>query len=325
MLNRPATDVFAVTDLTFDATSGEVLGIMGPNGAGKTTLVKMLCTLLLPSSGSGCIQGYDLVDEAAAVRGSISFVTGEERSFYWRLTGRQNLRFFAGLLGLCSERSAAKINELAQAFGLEELLDKRFDTYSTGNRQKLAIVRGLLNEASVLFLDEPTRSLDPNSSSALMKLLRDNLAREQGKTIVLVTHRLDEAINTCDRLLIMNRGKSVFLGPPGQLVSGGLDSGWVITCRRARTAAKGPEDAAGSLASLAGVTFSVYHAASPNTDAAAAETMRYNLLIEASADVEIGDVIARLHTDGFRTVRVEPSASAGAAAFALLTGEEPEQ
>ncbi|UEC42610.1 MAG: hypothetical protein METHAR1v1_740008, partial [Methanothrix sp.] len=140
---------------------GEVFGILGPNGAGKTTLIKILCTLVLPTAGAAKVNGYDVVRESGRVRDSIGLVTTDERSFYWRLTGRQNLEFFASLHNFYSDDGREIVEELLEVVDLKDAADVRFLNYSAGMKQRMAIARGLLNDPAVLFMDEPTRSLDP--------------------------------------------------------------------------------------------------------------------------------------------------------------------
>ena len=195
----------AVDRVSLEIRQGELFGLLGPNGAGKTTLVKMLCTLVLPDAGRAEVNGFDLSDEAR-VRASIGLVSGEDRSFYWRLTGRQNLEFFAALHGLSARGTAERIARVAEWLELGEFLDRRFDRYSSGMKQRLGIARGLLNDPQILFLDEPTRSLDPVSAAHLRAVVRQ-LVRERGHTVVLVTHQLREAEDLCDRVAIMHKGR----------------------------------------------------------------------------------------------------------------------
>jgi ABC-2 type transport system permease protein len=208
-------EVVAVDSVTLSVRRGELFGLMGPNGAGKTTLIKLLCTLVIPTSGAATVSGFALAD-GENVRRHIGLVGGEERSFYWRLTGRENLRFYASLYGLSRSQTEKRLRQLSVLLGLEEVLDQRFDRYSAGMKQRLALARGLLNEAEVLFLDEPTKSLDPTAAMRLRETIRD-LAHSQGRTVVLVTHQLSEAEQICDRIGIMHRGKLRVTGDIGRL------------------------------------------------------------------------------------------------------------
>ena len=186
---------------------GELFGLLGPNGAGKTTLTKMLCTLILPTSGRATVCGHDVVAEAPAVRELVGLVDCQERSFFWRLSGWQNLLFFGSLVGLHGATARRRIAELVDLVRLEGDIDRRFMAYSSGMRQRLAIARGLLAMPLVVFMDEPTRSLDPVTARDLRRFIRDMLVDALGRTVVLVTHRLEEAEELCDRVAIMNHGR----------------------------------------------------------------------------------------------------------------------
>ncbi len=205
LLGGRGVPVHAIRDIDLALPRGALLGILGPNGAGKTTFLKLLATLLLPDAGRLLVDGRDCVREGRHVRARVGLVTGDERSFYWRLTGRQNLAFFGALHDLDGARSRARIAELAGALGLEAVLDARVDGYSTGMRQRLAVARGLLHDPSVLLLDEPTRSLDQEAAASLRALLA-NLAREGRHTVVLVTHAPEEARALCTHLATMREG-----------------------------------------------------------------------------------------------------------------------
>jgi len=200
-------EIMALEKVNIRVHQGEVFGLLGPNGAGKTTLIKTLCTLLLPNEGTASVNGYDIVKEEREVKKSIGYVVNDERSFYWRLTGRQNLGFFAMLNNLPSDRANCRIDEVLRLVGLETNGDKRVKDYSTGMKQKLAIARGMLSDPEVLFMDEPTRSLDPVIAKSLREFIRRNIVEGQGKTVFLSTHNLGEAQDLCDRLAIIDRGK----------------------------------------------------------------------------------------------------------------------
>ena len=192
-------DVLAVDSVTLSVERGELFGLLGPNGAGKTTLIKLLCTLVVPTSGEALVDGFNLAD-GESIRRHVGLVTGEERSFYWRLSGRENLKFYASLYDLTPSETESRVRQLSGLLELGEFLDLRFDRCSRGMKQRLALARGLLHDAEILFLDEPTKSLDPAAASRLRETIAD-LAHSQGHTVVLVTHQLSEAEELCDRIM----------------------------------------------------------------------------------------------------------------------------
>ena len=200
-------EITALEKVNIRVKSGQVFGLLGPNGAGKTTLIKTLCTLLLPNEGTALVNGYDIVKEDKEVKRSIGYVVNDERSFYWRLTGRQNLGFFAMLNNLSSPLANRRIEEVLRLVGLEADGDKRVKDYSTGMKQRLAIGRGMLSDPQVLFMDEPTRSLDPTIARSWREFIRANIVEGQGKTVFLSTHNLGEAEELCDRIAIIDKGK----------------------------------------------------------------------------------------------------------------------
>jgi ABC-2 type transport system ATP-binding protein len=208
--------VTAVEGVRLDIEEGELFGLLGPNGAGKTTLIKLICCLVLPSSGTAQIFGHDILKEESVVKNLVGLVSAEERSFYWRLTGRENLQFYASLYHLPGRQARKRIDEVLELVGMAGEGNIRFQNYSTGMRQKLAIARGLLSEPKVLFVDEPTRSLDPVSAQAVRRFLKEKVAGG-GKTVVLATHNLGEAEQLCDRLVIMNHGQVNSLGSVAEL------------------------------------------------------------------------------------------------------------
>ena len=206
LLARQQNNTPAVLNVNLSVTEGELFGLLGPNGAGKTTLIKMLGTLISPTSGTARVNGYYL-HEDTQIRDSIGLVTNDERSFYWRLTGRQNLEFFASLHGLQPDQIDRRVQETLDEVDLENVADKRFQTFSTGMRQRLSIARALLNRPPILFLDEPTKGLDPTATNELHKLIKERLTAQEGITVLMTTHDLREAEELCDRIAIMNHGR----------------------------------------------------------------------------------------------------------------------
>jgi ABC-2 type transport system ATP-binding protein len=202
----------ALSDVSFSVERGEMLGLLGANGAGKTTLLKIITTLLYPSSGRVLIDGLDVRADSARVRRMIGLVTCDERSFYWRLTGRQNLSFFGALYGLTKQQVVRRGGELLEMLGLSAAADERYQGYSSGMKQKLAIARGLLSDPAIVFYDEPTRSLDPLSAQHVREWIRQMRANSPQQTHVIATNQLSEAEQLCDRVLILARGRLIAQG-----------------------------------------------------------------------------------------------------------------
>lgn len=204
-LGRRQGPVHALRGVTLQIDRGEVFGLVGPNGAGKTTLLRLLATLLPPSSGGARIGGADLVREPGRARRLVGLASGEERGFYWRLSGRENLEFFAGLLGMSPGAGARRTGEVLELVDLLPMAHQPVAQYSTGMRQRLGIARALLGMPPVLLLDEPTRSLDLVVASGVQTLV-GRLAANARTTVVLATHNLDEAEGVCDRVAVLVDG-----------------------------------------------------------------------------------------------------------------------
>lgn len=198
--------VYVLQEISLKVKYGELFGLVGPNGAGKSTLIKTLCCLILPIKGTANVAGYDILENQEEVKASIGLVNGEERSFYWRLTGKQNLHFFASLHNLSSNQAKTKIKELLDFLEIEEP-DKRFQEYSAGIKQRLSIARSLLNNPKILFMDEPTKSLDPYSAQKLRAFIKDKLVRQQNMTVFFATHNLEEAEYLSSRIALIDKGE----------------------------------------------------------------------------------------------------------------------
>ncbi|MEA2032809.1 MAG: ABC transporter ATP-binding protein [Euryarchaeota archaeon] len=212
-------EITAVENVDIKIGKGELFGILGPNGAGKTTLIKLLCTLILPMEGTAYVNGYNIAEESGKVRESIGFITADERSFYWRLTGQQNLKFFASLHNFYSRDAQKRVDELLDIVGLQHRADDRFLSYSAGMKQRMAIARGLLNDPEVVFMDEPTKGLDPGAAQNLRGFIKKRIVKEQGKAVFLSTHHLGEAEQLCDRIAIIDEGEIRVIGSPEELKS----------------------------------------------------------------------------------------------------------
>ncbi len=201
---RPGKVALHSLDLTIPA--GQALAILGPNGAGKSTLLRILATLLQPTQGEGWVTGVALA-AGAQVRRHIGWATGDDRTFYWPLSGTANLEFFAALQGLHGAAAQARIAQVLDAVGLAAVAGTAYRAYSSGMRQRLAIARALLHQPAVLLLDEPTRSLDPAAAEGVRRLLR--ACCEHGQTLVWVTHNPAEAAAYCERVIWLRGGRLV--------------------------------------------------------------------------------------------------------------------
>ena len=202
VLRRKPLAVEAVRGVSFGVERGELFGLLGPNGAGKTTTIKMLITLLLPTSGQARVLGHDVVEDAREVRRRIGYVFGGDRGLYERLSAYDNLRYFAELYGVSGHRQRERIDEVLELVGLRGREKERVEGYSRGMRQRLHIARGILHDPPVVFLDEPTIGVDLVAS---------------GKTVLLTTHYMFEADALCDRIAVIAKGRIVGEGTPAEL------------------------------------------------------------------------------------------------------------
>jgi ABC-2 type transport system ATP-binding protein len=225
LLRREKKEQLALRGVDLKIAPGELFGLLGPNGAGKTTMVKIFTTLLLPTSGEAKILGLDVVKDTWAIRKRIGFVFGGERGLYWRLSGLDNLRYFADLYQIPPDISARRIEELLHTLNLKGREHDKVEGYSRGMKQRLHLARGLLNAPEVLFLDEPTIGLDPVGARELRVLVRA-LATE-GMTVFLTTHYMLEADEICDRIAVIKKGEIVAQGTPSSIKVGAEDKGVV--------------------------------------------------------------------------------------------------
>ena len=212
---RKREPVTALAGVSLTIPVGEVHGLLGPNGAGKTTLVKILSTVLLPTSGRASVLGHDVVEEARAVRPQIGIVFGGERGLYWRLSGRQNLEYWGALYKLSRSEIRERTERLLERVGLIDRADERVETYSRGMKQRLHLARGLMGDAKVLFLDEPTTGMDPLAAREFRALITE--LRGEGRTILLATHDMAEAEALCDRVTLIDHGTIIATESPRTL------------------------------------------------------------------------------------------------------------
>jgi len=226
--------VQALRGVDLRVREGEIFGLLGPNGAGKTTLLKIFSCLVLPDRGRALVGGHDTRQEYLVKR-SIGLVHTDERSFYWRLSARENLRFFARLYDVPGRRIESRIEELLRRVDLLAAADRPFSEYSSGMKQRVAIARALLHDPPILMMDEPTRSLDPISSLSLRRFILDELSRRDGKTILLATHNLREAEAVADRIAILVDGRVRLMGTVSEV------SKWGVREQRFRLELEGAE------------------------------------------------------------------------------------
>jgi ABC-2 type transport system ATP-binding protein len=277
---RKRDPVDALDGVSLTIPVGEVHGLLGPNGAGKTTLVKILSTVLLPTSGSAAVLGHDVVAEARAVRPQIGIVFGGERGLYWRLTGRQNLEYWGALYKLSRPEIRERTGLLLERVGITDRADERVETYSRGMKQRLHLARGLIGDAKVLFLDEPTTGMDPLAAREFRALIGE--LRGEGRTILLATHDMAEAEALCDRVTLIDRGSILATESPRTL-------GRVIS-RFQRIDVEGArDDVVEQIAALAGVA-----------SVAPADT---GIRIEVAEEGVTADVLKLLVDSGVTSVR----------------------
>ncbi|NWG07034.1 MAG: ATP-binding cassette domain-containing protein [Chloroflexi bacterium] len=212
---EPKAMFTAVNGVDIQIQRGEIFGLLGPNGAGKSTTIRMLCTLLEPTSGTARVNGYDIVKQANDVRRSLGTVLAGERSIYWKLTGRENLEYFAALYHIPAAVAKKRVDELIERMELKDRANELVEKYSTGMRQRIAIAKALLARPPILLLDEPTLGLDPQAARNLRELIAQ--LKQEGHTILLTTHYMEEADQLSDRIGIIDTGKVIALDTPAGL------------------------------------------------------------------------------------------------------------
>ena len=215
LFRKTAKSVVALDGVSFSIKKGEVFGLLGPNGAGKTTTIKTVCTLLQPTSGEVYVNGHNVVEEPQKARQDLGVMLTGERTLYWKLTGRENLEYFAALYHMDSPAAKQRIDFLLKLVGLDERRNTLVENYSTGMRIRLSFAKAILHEAPVILLDEPTMSLDPQSARLIREIIQG--LRKEGHSILLTTHYMEEADQLSDRVAVIDHGKIIALAPPSEL------------------------------------------------------------------------------------------------------------
>ncbi len=212
----------ALKGISFTVNEGEIFGLLGPNGAGKTTTIKILTTLLAPSSGEAKIFGYECFGEEKFIRDKINFIFGGERGLYWRLSAYENLQYFGDIYKVSGKILKERIPKLIKLVNLEGREHEKVENFSKGMKQRLQIARGLINDPKILFLDEPTIGLDPIGAKDLRNIILK--LKEEGKTTLLTTHYMQEADELCDRVAIINNGELIDIDTPIRLKTRHLEN-----------------------------------------------------------------------------------------------------
>jgi len=228
MKHREKIEIRAVDGVDLEIRERELFGLLGPNGAGKTSFIKLLSTLLLPDKGTASVNGWDIEKNSFEVRMSIGLTLSSERQLYWKLSAQENLEYFASLYLVKSDEIRQRVEEILEVMGLIDQRDMLIENFSSGNRQKVALCRALLNDPPILFLDEPTIGLDPSFSKSFRTIIKNRINRKENKTILLTTHYMEEADQLCDRIAFINEGKIVALDTPRNLKKS-IDEKEIIT------------------------------------------------------------------------------------------------
>lgn len=206
-LSKYFKDVKAVDNISFSVNSGEIVGLLGENGAGKTTALRMIATMLKPTSGTAEINGFDLIMEPAMVRSQIGILFGGEIGLYDRLTARENIKYFADLNHMDPQRANDNIEKLAKLLDMEEYMDRRVGKFSRGMKQKVAIARAIVHNPNVMLFDEPTTGLDVTSSKIVQDFIMQ--CQKENKAIIFSSHSMQEVERLCNRIIIIHKGKIV--------------------------------------------------------------------------------------------------------------------
>jgi ABC-2 type transport system ATP-binding protein len=303
----------ALDKVNFSIPPGAVFGLLGPNGAGKTTLIKILSTLVLPDSGQALVSGTDVVKYPRVALKKLQAVLAEGWGFERRLSGRQNLQFYATLYGIPADVASKRIDELLEFCQLQSAGDTMFQKYSTGMSRKLLVGRALLTDASVLLFDEPTSGLDPVAAADFRKFLKDTLVQEKGKTLIWATHNLWEAQQMCDTIGVLNKGHIVATGTPSEVRNTIAEKvNMTITL-----SGKAPEPSTEDLERIQRINGITRQEVKKDT-----ETGNTKLEFEATRDVDYNLIFETLSSLKLKIVGIEASQPSLEEAFIRLTRGE---
>lgn len=305
----PSIQVTALEDITFSVEEGRFYSLLGRNGAGKTTAIKILCTLLLPDSGSATINGFDVDRDSEKVRETIGVSIRGERSVYWRLSGRQNLEYFGELYGLSGTVLKKRVAEIGEIIDLTNRLDDFVERYSMGMKQRLAIGCALIHRPRVLLLDEPTIGLDAASAKQFRDFISHDLRDREKVTIIYTTHYMHEAEEMSDRIGIINHGRIVAEGTPSEII-GMVPGNSIVTIEGTGAEIVDLSD----INSLPGVDV-----ATTETSTEGSSTIR--VVASTGSDVPVAEVVQILSSQGVTIANLDVSRSTLESAFLQLTSD----
>tara|TARA_B100000315_G_scaffold188712_1_gene178441 strand:+ start:57 stop:1166 length:1110 start_codon:yes stop_codon:yes gene_type:complete len=312
MKRRKGAFIEALRGVDLQIEKGEVFGLLGPNGAGKTTLIKVLCTLIIHDKGEAYVHGFDVKKHPAEVIRNLQAVLPESRGFNWRLSGRQNLEFYALLYGIREREAKERINYLLELVELEERADDGYQRYSTGMQRKLLLCRALLRDTPILLFDEPTAGLDPASAADFRSLVRDKLSHEEGKTVLISTHNLYEAQEACDRIAILDRGMITACDTPNNIQHTALNEKiFDITFIKAIFGAR-REKMLKALEKMRGV-----NKVTPDADT---EKNFYGVSIRVNKNADLSGILEIVVKDGLKIGNVNTREPSLEKAFMAITG-----
>ena len=300
---RRGSEVVALSDVSFSVKPGSIFGLLGPNGAGKTTTVRILSTLLLPTAGNALVAGFDVASQPREVRRRTGLALGGERGLFGRLTGEQNLQYFAAINHLSPRDARRRAEELFELVGLSERGRSKVFEYSRGMKQRLHLARALLTDPEILFLDEPTSGLDPLGAFEFRQLVLE--LKKQGRTILLTTHYMLEADELCDDLTVIDRGVVVARGSPAE-IKRQFGSATIVEVRL-REPQEGLQESLGDLPGVQHVELGV-------------DGMLQTVRVHLGSDMDAGPIVSRIGAE--RVDHITTRTSSLEEAYLTLIGYE---